>query len=201
MTTNADKPLAIDLFCGLFQAEFILRADSSVKKFVASRTEDPNHVRLRVRCHPPRSIAFELWFVRYFKNAILSAGLAGTRHARPPAREPIKCNVFIRPLLLVCRASLFVFARRPYPAMLASRLSGAVHRTISLVCVWRHDFKMPSTPSAIAPVLCRAFMLIPTNSSSLLGALITAPFRIGFGCLKWLRAKLTFKVVHGNIIA
>jgi hypothetical protein len=32
-------PLAVDLFCGLFETEFLLRADTVIQQFVASQAD------------------------------------------------------------------------------------------------------------------------------------------------------------------
>lgn len=88
------KPLAIDLFCGLFQPKFDLRANAAIKKFVACRAKNPDHVRLRVRNKPPSAVALMRRTVRDLKNACFSARLAGARHIRPSPRKSVKRYVF-----------------------------------------------------------------------------------------------------------
>lgn len=42
------KPLAIDLFCGLFQAKLVRRGYAIIQQFMAGRAQHPKHVALRV---------------------------------------------------------------------------------------------------------------------------------------------------------
>ncbi len=70
------KPLAIDLFCGLRDAELAGRANLTVKQLVACRAEYPEHVPLRVAHQPTSAIAPELWAMGNFHDASLSAGFA-----------------------------------------------------------------------------------------------------------------------------
>jgi hypothetical protein len=195
------KPLAIDLFCGLDQPEFGLRADASVKKLVAGRTENPDHVPLCVGSQTPCAVSLELWLVCYFEDARFTTGLTGPWHFWPSARKPIECNIFELPLLFVERPTLFVLARRPLSAKFARCLIGAFCRTIALVCTWRSDRKMPATSSTISAFFGSSFMLVAANASSALCASIAAPFLIGFRGLKSCAAQLTGQIVHRKIIA
>lgn len=42
------NPLAIDLFCGLFQTQLMFSADATIKQFMASWAKQPDHVTLSI---------------------------------------------------------------------------------------------------------------------------------------------------------
>jgi len=50
----SERALAIDLFCGLFQAKLVFRADTAVKQFVTSWTKNPDHIALGIGDETPR---------------------------------------------------------------------------------------------------------------------------------------------------
>jgi hypothetical protein len=194
------KPLAIDLFCGLSQPEFFLRANVTIKKLVAGRTQNPDHVRLRVGDEPPCALTPMRRSMGYLKNASLAAGLAGARHFWPSSREPIKRHVFEFPRLFVERSSLLVFASRPLPTQFTRRRVGALHGAVSLVRVWQNDRKMPATSSAVLAFFHSALVFVATNATGALSAAIGAPFLVGLGGGEGRSAQLTEQFIHRKII-
>jgi hypothetical protein len=76
------RPLAIDLYCGLRQAEFFPRADSAIKEFVACGADDPDHMSLRIGDDSPCPISLEFGPVSNFKDAGFAACLARIRQVR-----------------------------------------------------------------------------------------------------------------------
>lgn len=185
------KPLAIDLFCGLLQAQFVLRTDAAVEKLVAGRTKNPDHMRLSVRSKSPSSIALMRWPVCNLKNTIFTARLTRTRHFGPSTRKSVKCHIFEVSFLFVEWAAFLVFACRPNAPKFARSLIGAFHRTISLVRVGWNNIKMFAAFSAIPAILRRTFMLISPNAASPLGAVVATPLLVGFGCFKGCSTQLT----------
>lgn len=112
-----DKPLCIDLFCGLSQAQLSLRANSSVKEFMTCRTKNPDHMALTI-FHLPMSVhAPKLWPVRDLDNSSFSARFASSWKAG------------ILPIYALCESS-------------TTRSSGIVDRLYR----WLAAVKLPSLP-------------------------------------------------------
>ena len=67
----SNKPLCIDLFCGLGlgQPEFCLSAYSAIQKLVTCRAKNPNHVRLSVLYFPPRAVSAVFRTMCQFHNS------------------------------------------------------------------------------------------------------------------------------------
>ncbi len=174
------KPIAIDLFCGLglFQPEFINRANFTIKKFMACWTKNPNHVTLHISSSSPSTIAFMVWAMRNFQDAFFSTGFARSGYIGTSALESIDRCVFIFPFLFIQWPALLIFSPSPNAAKFPRGLASTFHRAISLICIRRHYSEVLSALPAICAIFRSAFVLISSNSPSALRAVITAPFSI-----------------------
>ena len=193
-------PLAIDLFCGLFQAKFLLRANAAVKKLVAGGAQNPNHVGLCVRNEPPCAVTFMRRAMGYLKNTNFATGLAGARHFRPPASEPVECCVFELPLLFIEWPPLFVFSPSPLTPQFTRSPIGALDGAIALVSAWRRDQKMRAALGAVSSFFRGALVLVAANAPRALGTVIGAPFLVGLGRRKGGGAQLADQLIHRKII-
>jgi hypothetical protein len=195
-----NQPLAVDLFCGLFQAEFFRRTNASVEKPVACWAQNPNHVRLRIRSKSPRSASLVRWTMGYLKNTRFTAGLAGAWHVRPSSGESVKRHVLEFPIRFIKRSPFFIFTSRPLSAEFSRCRISAIYGAISLVRAWRNNFKVLSASTTLGAVLSSAFVFLPSDSSSPSSAIISTPLFVWSDRLEWIFAELTDQVVHRNII-
>lgn len=134
------KRVLLDLFCGRYlrKVKFLRGADSFIKKFVASRAENPNHIRLpQTHLVAPGTPASKLRFVRYFKNSVLAASLAFIRDGRifsSQTRHPIIGRT--TPISFAVLAHLVrIPLMKSLPASLRSS-SAAFFGAIPFVAVW-----------------------------------------------------------------
>lgn len=192
------KPLAIDLFCGLFQAKFFSRTDASIKQLVARGAQYPNHVWLSVFRQSPRPVALKFRPVCDFENAAFTARLACFWHVWISALKPIESYVLVFALGFIGRPALFVFSSRPYLSQVTSSLNRAFVRTISLVAVRWRDAEMRAATSAIAAKISGAFPLSTPRSSGSSSTIAAAPFLIRSDCLEWLGTLPTKQIIHGG---
>ena len=158
------KPLAIDLFCGLFQAEFLLRADAAIKKLVACGAKNPNHVGLSITGQSPSAIPFKFWSVSDFEDAFLSARFTCFWHVGISATEAVQRYILKLALGFVDWSPGFIFSSCPCLSQISSAFNRAFIRTISSIGIWRRDVKMRSAPQAIATRL-RNVSLFPSAST------------------------------------
>lgn len=156
-----NKPLAIDLYCGLFQAEFKRCADAAINQFVACWAENPNHVRLGVACQSPRSVSFKFGAMRDFEDARFPTRFTRFWHIGVSAAKAIKCHVFELAFCLVNRPAGFVFSPCPCFSQVASGLDRAFVRTISAICAWRDYIEVFSTSHTIATSFCYIGLFSP----------------------------------------
>jgi hypothetical protein len=184
-----DKPIAIDLFCGLFKPKFFGRANTSVKKFMASGTQNPNHVCLRVRSESPRTVALMRWTMGYLKNTRFATGLAGAWHFWPSSGKPVKCHVLEFPIRFIKWSPFFIFTPRPLSAKFPRCRIGAIYGAIALVRAWWDNFKVLSASLAVCSVFSGSFVFLSSYSSSTRSAIIAAPFFIRPDRLKWISAE------------
>lgn len=175
------KPLAIDLFCGLDlgDSELNCRADSMIQKLVACRAENPDHVFLCVRGQAPSTIALEVWFMCYFKDAGFTASFTCSWHIRISALESIQSHIFparVSTFLLIFWTPFFIFSARPNASQFTGRFCGTLCGAIALIGIWWNNLKMFSAQAAISTVFGSSFMLFSPYSASALCAVTTAPF-------------------------
>jgi hypothetical protein len=148
------KPLCIDLFCGLVlrQPKLLYREYSAIKQLVARRTQNPNHVRLRVFHLAPHAISTVFRLMRQLDNSILSAGLTGFwqvwefasqagNHARIFERSSCVINCLGTRILPVKRAPLHL-----------RRLSSAILGAVASVTIWRRNLEVRATYTAIPSI-------------------------------------------------
>jgi hypothetical protein len=193
------KPLAIDLYCGVCQAKFSLRANASVQEFVTGGAQYPEHARLRISNDAPRTISLELWTVGDLKNAPLSTGLARLRQIAAPARQAIEHCVPERSVSIVERL-LSWMAAHPNPAVIARGLAGAIVRTISAVRAGGPDDEGRPTSAALGRRNFVRLLSAPDAPGSTLAtggavALIWAPR------LKICGTFSANEIIHGGAIA
>lgn len=149
MTLRATEPLAIDLFCGLSQPEFIGSAYLFVDKLVARWAKNPDHVPLAIRHDPPSAVAFMAGPVRYLQNPAFSACLARLRDVRVFSAQPLKRSIFVwAPRIVDFLEVWFPFVERS--ALLFCCNSPALSRAISLVAVWPFDRETVSADRTVA---------------------------------------------------
>lgn len=173
------KPLAIDLFCGLFQAKFFGRGNAFVQQFVTSGTENPEHVTLRISDASPCPISPEVRLVRYFHNPTFAARFTGVRNvlvAPPKAIEDRVCAITRLALLLVKRAAFLILPASPETAKLSRSPSRTYIRAIALIGIRWRDGKVRAASLAVTPRFCRSFVFFTPDSPSPLSAVIAAPF-------------------------
>ena len=182
------------------KAKFFASTYAAIKKFMAGRTQNPNHMGLGVLNETPCAISLKFRPMRDFEDTIFPARFASFWHIRISSFQSIKRCIFGISFSLVNRAPFFVFTTRPYFPQIARGFYRTLRRTISLIGIWGADREKGTALAAIATIFCRSLMLFPANTSGALGAIITAPFFIratrlkGFGTL---RAK---QIIHCRTI-
>ena len=186
-----DRPIAIDLFCGLFQTKFINGADAPIKQFVTRWTKNPDHMWLSVRNEPPSPVAFVRWTVGYFKDAILTARLAGARHVRPSSSKSIECNILEVSILFVGWPTFLVLSCCPLAAKISRSFVCAFDRTIALIGAWWFDGEMLPAPPAILAFFRDSLMFVATDSSCSLRTVVAAPFFVRAKCFECSPTPLT----------
>lgn len=147
-----EQPLAIDLCCGLFQAEFGRGADAAVEQLVASRAQDPKHLAQGVRDYAPGAIPLELRTVGNFKDSSLSARLAGGRQIGILPPQPPQYGIFKRTARIVDFLEMRLAAVKR-STLLPRRFSGANIRAVAAVCIRRRYVEMRAASQAIAACL------------------------------------------------
>ena len=143
------KPLAIDLFCGLFQSELFPAANATVKKLVARRTEKPDHMALRVGHDAPSPIPLELWLVRYLKDAIFATGFAGHRQIGASPPKSVDDRVLEGSARVIDLLDMRLAAMK-FAALLPSGLARALFRAIATVGAGRHNLEMLRAAETVA---------------------------------------------------
>ncbi len=194
------KPLAVDLFCGLYQSELRWSAYASINQFVACRAENPDHVPLRIGYQPPSSISFELRSVCDFEDAIFATRFTSSWDCGDSPFETIQGCILEVTFCFINCAAFRVFSARPYPSQFACRANRARRAAVSLVAIWWFDFEVGATGGAIDPIFCCAFMFISANAPSSLSAIIAAPFPIGSARLELGAALPTRQIIHTRTI-
>jgi hypothetical protein len=190
------KPLAIDLFCGLFEPQFFCGAYAAIKKLVAGRAKNPDHVPLCIGGQAPSAVSLELRLMRYFENAVFAASLTSVWHLRPSSFEPIERRIFEVALCLVLGSPFWIFPPRPFLSQVTGGRNRASHGTISTVAIRWLYIEMSSAAKAVATILCGAFMLFSANASGALRAIIRAPFFIGSNGPKRCAALSAKEIIH-----
>ena len=194
------KPLAVDLCCGLRQAEFFLRAYAAVQELMTGRTEYPEHMPSQICGNTPRAIALVRRPVSYLKNSRLATGFARSGNVRVSATEPSKHRVPAFSLRLIVGTPFLVFAARPQPTQFTRRRHRARGAAIATVCAWRNNLEMGPAPTTQATVFRSAFMLLAANPASALRAVAAAPLLVGALRAERLIAESASQVMHGYII-
>lgn len=157
------KPLAIDLFCGLFQAELFRSGYTFVQNLVASWAKNPYHVSLAIGHQPPAPVTLETWAMRNLNNASLTAYLAGGREVWIFSSEAHGNGVSVWPARVIDLLNSGVLAMEG--AALNFRSFGcATVRAVALVAIRRRDIKMLSAYSAITAKLCHIGLFAPTQT-------------------------------------
>jgi hypothetical protein len=195
------RPLSIDLFCGLSQAEFFLAANPFVEQLVAGWAKHPKHVPLHIRYRAPGSVSLVLRSMSELNDPRLATRFARSWQIWKPAAHPRNDRILALPLGLVKGAALFVFSARPYLAQLARGFNRTFSRAISLIGAWRNDREVCAASAAQSALLSRSLMLVSAHPASALRAVISTPFLVWTNGLKGLGAERALQVVHGNIMS
>jgi hypothetical protein len=173
-----EKPLAIDLFCGLFQSKLIFRAYPTVKKLMASRAQNPNHIGFGILREAPRAISLKFGTMRNFEDSMFSTRFTGLRHIWISFFQSVERIIFELTLRFIGGPPLFVFSPSPHFSQFTRGLCRAFCAAISFVGIRRLYREMDRATSASASVFCSAFMLLAADATGALRAVITAPFLI-----------------------
>jgi hypothetical protein len=161
------KPLAIDLFCGLGsgQPEFRLRADFLVEELVTRRTENPNHVGLRVFHFPECALSSVLWAVGEFNDSALAAGLASLGKVRIfTTHSNDNTGVLVFASAVVDLLDRWILAVEGSPRFF-SRLPRAIIRAVTSIAVGPIDLKVLPADAAILSVASLVGLLKSPKSS------------------------------------
>lgn len=196
-----NKPLAIDLYCGLFEAQLLPRADSAIEQLVTCGAEYPHHVALRVGGEAPRAVALEIRFMRDLKDAVLAAGFACVWHAWIAALQSVQRRVLVGAVGFVLRSSLRILASRPRLAQFSRRPDGAIGGAVAAVAVRRLDREVRAASCAIATAFRCALVLVSSYAPSSLCAVVAAPLLIGPDCSERRRTLSAKQIVHWRIVA
>lgn len=157
-------PLAIDLYCGLSEPKLLLRAQPAIKQLVTSGAKKPNHMALSVGDYLPCAVAFKLRSVSDFKNAILTARLAGSRQVRIPSAESAYDGVLERSARIIELSSVWPVEMES-SALGARRLPCAFRRAVTSIRARRRDVKMRPTSKTISSGLGDVGLLKTPQSS------------------------------------
>ena len=161
------KPLAIDLYCGLESGEMKVfrRADATIKKLVASRAKNPDHMGFGVRHNPPRAISLVPWLMCYFKYPTFPAGLARYREIRIFSPQAPNHRVLEGPACIV-QFRFFWMSAHPQFSEIASRIPAAIFRAISLIGAWRRDIEVVAALGAVPSGFSDVALLTPSAASN-----------------------------------
>ncbi len=164
---SLDKPLCIDLFCGLGlgQSQFLLGADSFVEEFVTGRAQNPNHVRLSVLNLAARTFALILWPVGKLNHARFSARLAGLRKIGIPSTQPDHYSRILELSATVVDLLNFRLLSVKRPALTLSSLLRAKVRAVPTIAGRRRNREVIPTNQAIRSTLSRSLMLATSNTT------------------------------------
>lgn len=177
------NPLAIDLFCGLFQAQLCGRGYSFVQHLVARRAENPDHMPLAIRHQAPAPFAFVARTVSHFDNALLPARFARARKVGVFSSESSGYYVLVWSARVVDLLNLWILSVKRAALNLRS-LGGAAVRTVALVAVRRRDVKVLSADATIATSFRYIGLFAPAQSSLARLASVRAVALIGAFRLK-----------------
>lgn len=185
----------IDLYCGLFQSEFLLRTNAAIKQFVACRTKQPEHVPLSICDDFPCAISFKLGTVRDFKDTPLSARFTRKWEVRILAAKSADNSIGRR----FSRRARFYFLRimsHPVSALASGRLSRTLFRAISSICAGNFDREVIAALKAISSRFCNVSLLSASQSPSMACTFKGAIALVGANSRKSDRAFGTGKFVH-----
>lgn len=159
-------PLAIDLYCGLLQAEFRWRANSFVQQLMARRAKHPNHVPLAIGHYAPAPLSLKARFMREFNNARLATGLAcGWQIWMLSTHAGDNATVFVRTTRVVDLLDAWILSMKR-AALNLGRFGRATIGAIPLIAVRGRDVKVLSANSTIPPRL-RFVRLFATSQTAL----------------------------------
>lgn len=195
-----NKPLAIDLFCGLFQRKFSARAYPTVKNLVTCRAEYPDHVTLRISHGFPSAVTPVLGFVRDLKNATLAACLASQRQIWEPTPEATDHGILERAPRIVDALNAR-FASHELATQATRRLPPAILRAIAAVSARRRYLKVFIALETVAASLryVRLLKSSPPPSTTLAGRRAIEPiWANGPECAFALGAK---QIVHAESVS
>lgn len=145
------KPIVFDLFCGLRQAKLRGGTDALIKKLMARRTQDPNHVRFAIRHQPPRTVSFKFWSVSYFQNSGLLAGLTFIWSGWVSSAHPLKRSIFKCPAGVVNFLNAWILFVKRLPLTLGRNVCTLVG-AIAPIAFWMLRLEVNSANTAIAPL-------------------------------------------------
>jgi hypothetical protein len=191
------KPFATALCCRLFQAKFFARANAAIKELVASRTEKPDHMPLRVRDDFPCSVSFEFWLVRYFKDSILAARFAGAGKIWIFSAEASDDRIFEGAARIINLLDAGMAAHVLAPIS-ARSLFCATRAALSGICAGRHNVKMLSARQAVTASFCNVQLFpAPSPASASSTWLRTIAFVRSDG-VEWASAVRAKEIIHAG---
>lgn len=150
MPSISPKPLAIDLFCGLFQAKILLGAYTPVKQLMARWTQYPNHVPLGIASQSPCAVALKFWSMCDFKNTIFAARFTCLWHCWISAFKAIERYILKLSRCLIGWSADLILPSIPDLSKLSCRFNGTLIGAISLVTIRLYNIKMITTPYTIS---------------------------------------------------
>ena len=186
---------ALDLFCGLFQPEFLLCAKPTIKQLVAGRAKYPDHVTLRVRHYPPRTVSLVFRLVCHLKDTHFATGFTGGRQIRVSAAQSPNYRI----LEWAPRVVDFLnpgFASHEIAPLSPRRFTRAILGAIATVRAWWCDLEVRSALETVAPSFSDVVLLLAPNSASpRLAARRTISFIWPF-CLERPRTFYAKQIIH-----
>lgn len=146
------KPLAIDLFCGLYEAKFLSRANAAIEELVAGRAQNPDHVPLGIGDDAPSAVSLKFWLVGNLKYPRLATAFTCCWKVWIAPSEPTDHGVFEGPSRVVDfpEARLAPHEISPLPAR---RFARAVFRAISAVRAGRRNLEVLAALKAVSALL------------------------------------------------
>lgn len=142
------KPVAIDLFCGLFQAKFGWRADALIKQFVACRAKNPKHLALAVGHKAPSPVAFISWAMRYLKDATFWACFTRCRKIGIFSAQSLKRPVFVGSARVVDLLNTRLSLMETAPLLLCG-FPRTLFRAVAFIAVGRWNLEMRTAHPAV----------------------------------------------------
>lgn len=159
------KPLMVDLYCGLLQTQLFRSANALVDQFMASGTQNPDHVRFSVFHLSPRPITCEFRPVRQFQNPTLTTRLTRLRKIGIFSSDPDDhSGILVWTAGIVNRKDFWVSLVKLIPAVFCA-LYSTILRAVSAVTIRWFYVEMSRANFTEPPAHCRSILFSPAKPS------------------------------------